>query len=306
MSVIPVGRFAPTPSGRLHPGNILCAMLAYLSVRSKGGRFLLRIEDVDVPRCPRSLARQCIDDLAWLGFTWDEEPLYQSDRTGVYQAALDRLSAAGHTYPCFCTRAQLMSLAAPNLGDTQVVYGRTCASLTPEEAAERAKTRTPAIRLRVPDEEITFTDGLFGPQRENLAQDCGDFILRRSDGLFGYQLAVVVDDALCGVTEVVRGRDILSATPRQLWLQRLLGCPHPEYIHIPLLMDEQGRRLAKRDRDLDLTALAKRFSPPELIGVLAFSAGLTDEPRPMTLEQLIPLFDWSKVKRDDVRLRFAV
>lgn len=298
----PTGRFAPTPSGRLHLGNIFCAMLAYLSVRSKGGRFLLRIEDVDIPRCPRSLARQCIDDLRWLGFTWDEEPLYQSDRSDVYRDVLDRLTDAGHTYPCFCTRAQLMSLAAPNLGDTQVIYQRTCANLTAEEAVEKAKTRAPAIRLRVPDEEIAFTDGLFGRQRENLARDCGDFILRRSDGLYGYQLAVVVDDALSGVTEIVRGRDILSATPRQLHLQRLLGYDTPNYIHIPLLVDHQGRRLAKRDKDLDLTALAQRFTPEDILGMLAYSAGLLEEVRPMTLEALIPLFDWQKVRTDDLRL----
>ena len=298
----PTGRFAPTPSGRLHLGNILCAMLAYLSARSQGGRFLLRIEDVDVPRCPRRLAQQAIDDLRWLGFTWDEEPLYQSDRTEIYREALERLTADGHIYPCFCTRAQLMSLAAPNLGDTQVVYNRACAALTPEEAAERAKTRAPAMRLRVPEEEISFVDGLFGAQRENLARDCGDFILRRSDGLYGYQLAVVVDDALSGVTEVVRGRDILSATPRQIYLQRLLGCPQPEYVHIPLLTDAQGRRLAKRDKDLDLTALSQRSTPEEILGWLACSAGLLPEVRPATLESLIAVFDWAKVKRDDLRL----
>ena len=302
----PTGRFAPTPSGRLHLGNVLCAMLAYLSVRSQGGRFLLRIEDVDVPRCPRSLARQCIDDLQWLGFTWDEAPVYQSDRSELYRQALEQLTAGGHTYPCFCTRAQLMSLAAPNLGDTQVIYQRTCAALTPEEAAERAKTRAPAIRLRVPGEDVAFTDGLFGRQTENLARGCGDFILRRSDGLYGYQLAVVVDDGLQGVTEVVRGRDILSATPRQLYLQRLLGHPQPDYVHIPLLMDEQGRRLAKRDKDLDLTALAQRFTPAEILGMLAWSAGLMEEIRPMTLEQLIPAFHWRKVRREDLRLPAAL
>lgn len=299
---IPTGRFAPTPSGRLHLGNVLCAMLAYLSVRSKGGRFLLRIEDVDAPRCPRRLAQQAIDDLSWLGFTWDEEPLYQSERSDVYRDVLDKLTEDGHIYPCFCTRAQLMSLAAPNLGDTQVVYNRACASLTAAEARERAKTRAPAMRLRVPDEEVAFTDGLFGTQCENLARDCGDFILRRSDGLYGYQLAVVVDDALQGVTEVVRGRDILSATPRQMYLQRLLGYPQPDYVHIPLLMDAQGRRLAKRDKDLDLTALSQRFTPGEILGRLAYSAGLIPEVRPATLESLIGEFDWAKVKRSDLRL----
>ena len=302
----PTGRFAPTPSGRLHLGNILCAMLAYLSVRAKGGRFLLRIEDVDIPRCPRRLARQAIDDLTWLGFTWDEEPLYQSERGDLYQSALDRLAEGGHTYPCFCTRAQLMSLTAPNLGDTQVIYQRTCARLSPEEAARRALTRAPATRLHVPNKDVSFTDGLFGPQTENLERDCGDFILRRSDGLYGYQLAVVVDDALSGVTEVVRGRDILSATPRQLYLQQLLGFSAPEYFHIPLLLDHEGRRLAKRDKDLDLTALSRRFSPEDILGMLAFSAGLLDEVQPIRLEMLIPLFDWQKVKRKDLRLPQAI
>ena len=296
------GRFAPTPSGRLHLGNLLCALLAYLSVRSQGGRFLLRIEDLDVPRCPRRLSLQCIDDLAWLGFTWDEEPLWQSQRSAIYQHYLDELQKQGLIYPCFCTRAQLMASQAPNLGDTQVVYNRACAHLSNEDIARLSQTRSPALRLRVPDAEVTFTDGLFGLQRENLARDCGDFILRRSDGLFGYQLAVVVDDALSGVNEVVRGRDILSATPRQLYLLEKLGFPAPEYVHIPLLMDHAGRRLAKRDKDLDLSALSRRFTPEDILGMLAYSAGIIEENRPMTLEQLIPLFSWEKVKRSDIRL----
>ena len=296
------GRFAPTPSGQLHLGNLLCAMLAYLSARSQGGRFLLRIEDLDVPRCPRRLSDQCIEDLRWLGFTWDEEPLWQSQRSEIYQHYLEELTRQGLIYPCFCTRAQLMASQAPNLGDTQVVYNRACAQLTQEEIALLSAHRSPALRLRVPDEEIAFTDGLFGPQTENLSRDCGDFILRRSDGLYGYQLAVVVDDALSGVNEVVRGRDILSATPRQIYLMEKLGFPVPEYIHIPLLMDAHGRRLAKRDKDLDLSALSRRFTPADILGMLAYSAGIIVENRPMTLEQLIPHFSWEKVKRGDIRL----
>ncbi len=298
-----IGRFAPTPSGRLHLGNVLCAMVAYLSARSQGGRFLLRIEDLDIPRCPASLSRAAIDDLTALGFTWDKEPLYQSQRSDIYRRALQYLTEQGHTYPCFCTRAQLHASIAPNLGDTVVVYPGTCRNLTGEEAAERAKTRTPAIRLRVPEEEITFTDRLYGVQKENLARDCGDFILQRSDGLYGYQLAVVVDDALSGVTEVVRGRDILSATPRQIYLQRLLGYDTPAYLHIPLLMDGDGRRLAKRDRDMDMTALLKRFTPEEILGRLAYAAGLQQEIRPAALEALIPLYDPAKLPREDLRLK---
>lgn len=296
------GRFAPTPSGRLHLGNLLCCLLAYLSVRSQDGRFLLRIEDLDVPRCPHRLSLQAIDDLSWFGFRWDEEPLFQSERSAIYQQHLEQLQKQGLIYPCFCTRAQLMASAAPNLGDTQVVYQRTCAALTPEEAEQLAQTRRPAMRLRVPDEVVTFTDGLYGVQSENLAKDCGDFILRRSDGLFGYQLAVVVDDALSGVNEVVRGRDILSATPRQIYLLKKLGYPLPRYVHIPLLMDADGRRLAKRDKDLDLTALSRRFTAEELLGKLAFSAGILPEERPSSLEELTRLFDWQKVKQEDMRL----
>ena len=296
------GRFAPTPSGRLHLGNLLCCMLAYLSVRSRDGRFLLRIEDLDVPRCPRRLSLQAIEDLSWFGFKWDEEPLWQSERTSVYQEHLDRLSQQGLIYPCFCTRAQLMASVAPNLGDTQVVYQRTCANLTADEIERLSQTRSPAMRLRVPDENVSFTDGLYGVQTENLAKDCGDFILRRSDGLFGYQLAVVVDDALSGVHEVVRGRDILTATPRQIYLLRKLGYPVPEYIHIPLLMDWEGRRLAKRDKDLDLSALSRRFTAQELLGKLAFSAGILPQERPASLEELIKIFDWANVRREDMRL----
>ncbi len=303
MSKPVIGRFAPTPSGRLHLGNVLCAMLAYLSARSQGGRFLLRIEDLDIPRCPAALSRAAVEDLTALGFTWDEPPLYQSQRSEIYQRALQYLTEQGYTYPCFCTRAQLMASVAPNLGDTVVVYPGTCRNLTKTEAAEKAKTRTPAIRLRVPDEEMTFTDRLYGMQTENLARDCGDFILRRSDGLYGYQLAVVVDDALSGVTEVVRGRDILSATPRQMYLQRLLGYDTPSYLHIPLLMDGEGRRLAKRDRDMDMTALLKRFTPEEILGRLAYAAGLQQEIRPTTLEALIPMYDQAKLPKDDLRLK---
>ncbi len=300
-----VGRFAPTPSGRLHLGNILCMLLAYLSARRAGGRFLLRIEDVDVPRCPKRLSDQCIEDLRFLGFDWDEAPLYQSARTALYQQAFDRLTELGLVYPCFCTRAQLHAAQAPNLGDREPVYSGACAHLSVSEVAEREKTRRPAMRLRMPDREISFVDGHCGAYGENLARDAGDVIIRRSDGLFGYQLAVVVDDALSGVNQIVRGRDILTSTPRQIYLQQILGYETPAYYHIPLLTDHQGRRLAKRDKDLDLTALSKAMSPQQILGMLAFSAGILPENRPATLEALIDVFDWNNVKTDDIRLAYT-
>ncbi|MBE5799672.1 MAG: tRNA glutamyl-Q(34) synthetase GluQRS [Clostridiales bacterium] len=304
MSAEVTGRFAPTPSGRLHLGNLLCCLLAYLSARSKGGRFLLRIEDLDVPRCPRRLSDQCIEDLLFLGFDWDEEPLYQSRRTDVYERYLGELEQLGLVYPCFCTRAQLHAAIAPNLGDRESVYSRACANLSADEIAERRKTRCPALRLRVPDEVVSFEDGHFGPVSEHLSRDCGDYIIRRSDGLFGYQLAVVIDDALSGVNEIVRGRDILFSTPRQMHLQRTLGFDSPSYFHIPLLMDAHGRRLAKRDKDLDLTALSKIMTPEQILGMLACSAGVIEENRPASLDELVKAFNWQNVKTEDIRLAY--
>ena len=297
-----VGRFAPTPSGRLHLGNLLCCLLAYLSCKSRGGKFLLRIEDVDIPRCPRRLADQCIEDLSFLGFTWDEPPLFQSERGDIYQAHYDRLRELGLVYPCFCTRAQLHAAQAPNLGDHEPVYAGTCARLTAQEIEEREKTRRPAMRMRVPDKDVSVVDGHYGAFTENLARDCGDYIIRRSDGLWGYQLACVVDDALSGVTEIVRGRDILFSTPRQMELLKPLGFDIPAYDHIPLLTDHEGRRLAKRDKDLDLSALCQRFTPEEILGMLAYASGVIPENRPANLEELVRVFDWKNVKKEDLRL----
>ena len=204
-------------------------------------------------------------------------------------------------YPCFCTRGQLHAPNAPHRSDGEVIYPGTCRNLTQEERAERAKTRRPALRIRVPDEEISFTDLLQGEYRENLARDCGDFILRRSDGVFAYQLAVVVDDGLMGINQVVRGSDLLTSTPRQIFLQRLLGYSTPEYCHVPLLCAPDGRRLSKRESDLTLAALrAAGVTPQEIVGRLACCAGLIDRPEPIRAEELIPLFHPEKLPRGDI------
>ena len=264
------GRFAPSPSGRIHLGNILCCLLAWLSARQKGGRVILRIEDLDIARCPRRYGEQMCRDIQWLGLDWDEGPVIggpsgpyeQSRRTALYQAALRRLEAQGLVYPCFCTRAELHAASAPHREDGQVVYPGTCRGLTAEQAAERARRtgRAPALRLWVPEEEITFTDGHMGEYREWLPADCGDFLLRRSDGIFAYQLAVVVDDAAMGVTEVVRGADLLASTPRQLLLYRLLGLEAPAFYHFPLLLGSDGQRLSKRNADAGLDTLGERYT----------------------------------------------
>ena len=203
------GRYAPSPSGRMHLGNLMCCLLAWLSAKSKGGQVLLRIEDLDTQRCPRAYADAIIDDLAWLGLAADgpEPPIYQSERSAIYQQYFDELTRRGLVYPCFCSRSQLHAASAPHRSDGQVVYAGTCRGLTPAEIAVRTKTRAPAWRVQVPDEVIAFEDGHMGHYAENLARDCGDFYLRRADGVFAYQLAVVVDDALMGVDEVVRFDD---------------------------------------------------------------------------------------------------
>ena len=298
------GRYAPSPSGRMHLGNLLCCLLAWLSAKSKGGQVLLRIEDLDAARCPRRYAEAIVDDLAWLGLAADgpQPPVYQSERAAVYQQFYDRLAAKGLVYPCFCSRSQLHAASAPHRSDGQVVYPGTCRGLTPEEIAEKARRKAPAWRVRVPDEEIAFTDGHLGPYAENLARDCGDFYLRRADGVFAYQLAVVVDDALMGVTEVVRGADLLSSTPRQLWLYRELGLQAPQFYHLPLLLDHEGRRLSKRDGDLDLARLREKWRPEEILGMLAEAAGILPAYRPVSARELVPLFSWGKVKKGDVRL----
>ena len=298
------GRYAPSPSGRMHLGNLLCCLLAWLSAKSKGGQVLLRIEDLDAARCPRRYADAIVDDLAWLGLSADgpQPPVYQSERAAVYQQFYDKLAAKGLVYPCFCSRSQLHAASAPHRSDGQVVYPGTCRGLTPEEIAEKARHKAPAWRVRVPDEEIAFTDGHLGPYAENLARDCGDFYLRRADGVFAYQLAVVVDDALMGVTEVVRGADLLSSTPRQLWLYRELGLQAPQFYHLPLLLDHEGRRLSKRDGDQSLENLRARYTPQEIVGRLAFACGLQDAPRPAAPQDLVGAFDWARVPRHDIFL----
>ena len=298
------GRYAPSPSGRMHLGNLMCCLLAWLSAKSKGGQVLLRIEDLDAARCPRVYADAIMDDLAWLGLAADgpTPTVYQSERSGIYQQYYDILLKKGLVYPCFCSRSQLHAASAPHRSDGQVVYAGTCRGLSDAEVARRSLTRAPAFRVQVPDEEIAFTDGHLGRYAENLARDCGDFYLRRADGVFAYQLAVVVDDALMGVTEVVRGSDLLSSTPRQLWLYRELGLTAPQFYHLPLLLAPDGRRLSKRDGDQSLENLRARYTPQEIIGKLAYVCGLQDTPAPASPQELVSGFSWDKVPKQDILL----
>ena len=305
------GRFAPTPSGRMHLGNLFCSLLAWLAAKKEGGRVVLRMEDLDQLRTSSVYAAQAEADLQFLGLFWDEggslggphAPYDQGSRSPYYQELLGRLEALGLVYPCFCSRAELHAANAPHASDGEVVYAGTCRGLTREEIVEKSRKRPPALRLKVPAEKVAFVDGHYGLVEQDLAAECGDFILRRSDGVFAYQLAVVADDAAMGVTQVVRGRDLLSSAPRQLYLYRLLGFPEPAFAHAPLLLAGDGRRLSKRDRDVSLEALEEKgLTGPEIVGRLAFLAGLLDRPEAARPQDLLPVFAWDKVPREDVCL----
>ena len=294
------GRFAPSPSGRMHLGNVWSCLLAWLSARSAGGGMVLRLENLDPDRCKMEYCDQVMRDLEWLGLDWDGQPMYQSRRTEAYAEAFRSLERQGLVYPCYCTRAERLAASAPHRSDGGAVYDGRCRRLSPGEREALARTRRPAWRVQVPEKTITFRDLLQGEYKEELHRDCGDFILRRSDGVYAYQLAVVVDDGAMGVTQVVRGSDLLDSTPRQLWLQEVLGLPHPAYGHVPLLLAPDGRRLAKRDRDLELGQLRETYAAPELVGRLAFAAGLLPEYAPVTPRELLPLFNWDRVPRGDM------
>ena len=293
-----IGRFAPTPSGRMHLGNVFAGLVAWLSVRSRGGSMVLRMEDLDTQRTSADFADILRDDLRWLGLNWDVETAPQSQRSDVYDRYFEKMMDEGLLYPCYCTRSQLHSVNAPHLSDGTYVYPGTCRTLTEPPAG-----RKPAWRVMVPDREWSIRDRVQGDYSLNLATGCGDMVVRRADGVYVYQLAVTVDDGESGVTEVVRGMDLLSSAPRQMYLQELLGFAHPEYGHVPMLLAPDGRRLSKRDRDLDLGELRKRMSAEELIGHLAFASNLIEKDAPISAAELAGEFTWDRLKGDAIYLQ---
>lgn len=313
----------------MHLGNAWTALLAWLSARSRGGAMILRMEDLDPERCKPHFARHILEDLSWLGLDWDEGPdvggphgpYTQDERRGLYQRCLDELAARQMVYPCTCTRAELRAAQAcqdgvgagtgagggdvaddgaphsgvtqaPHAGEAEPVYAGTCLRLTPEErSARQGRRRGAALRLLVPRVRISFTDRVLGPQSQELAEECGDFVLRRSDGVHAYQLAVVADDADQQITEVVRGADLLTSTARQIHLFQTFGWRAPDYAHVPLLVDPDGRRLSKRRGDVDLGQLRDAgASPHAIVGYLAWKAGLLDAPRRASPQDLVDGF----------------
>ena len=291
-----IGRFAPSPTGRMHLGNVFSALLSWLSVKSKGGKWLLRIEDIDPGRSRQAYADLLMNDLEWLGLTWDGESVYQSQRSDIYEHYFQVLKDQGMTYPCYCTRADLLATQAPHESDGRVVYPGTCRHLPPQPG------KAAATRLIVPNRDISFVDGHYGQQSVNLAHHVGDFIIRRKDGAWAYQLAVVIDDALMGVTEVVRGCDLLLSSPQQMYVAQLLGFTPPQFIHLPLLCNAQGQRLSKRDGGLDMASLRQNHTAPEIIGLLAYYAGLQPTSDPITPQALLSFFSWEQVPQSNVLL----
>ena len=281
----------------MHLGNVFAALIAWLSVRSRDGEMVLRMEDLDTQRTSGEFAQILREDLAWLGLDYDRETAPQSQRSEVYDKYFEILREKGLLYPCYCTRSQLHGVNAPHLSDGTYVYPGTCRNLT-----QPPKGRIPSWRVMVTDKVWTVEDKCQGHYELNLATDCGDMVVRRADGVYVYQLAVTVDDGEAGVTEVVRGMDLLSSAPRQMYLQELFGFPHPEYGHVPMLLAPDGRRLSKRDRDLDLGELRKRISAEQLIGTLAYAGGLIDQKCPISPKELAKEFTWDNLKGDSIYL----
>ena len=286
-----VGRFAPSPTGRMHAGNIYASLVCWLIAKSQGGSITLRIEDLDRDRSRSEYAQQIMRDYEMLGLTWDNGPYYQHNRDTAYLEAFKKLQRSCGVYPCFCSRADLKALSsAPHLGEKSV-YPGICRNLSMQQRAEKALYKNPSYRVIVPSEEIAFTDGIQGEFSQNLATQCGDFLIRRADGMFAYQLAVTVDDAAQGISLVVRGYDLITSTPQQIFILQQLGYPHPTYAHVPLFVNEQGKRLSKRDKSASLEHMLETYgSSAAALGHIAFVGKLTEYNEPATAQDLLSQF----------------
>ncbi|EFU39992.1 Glutamate--tRNA ligase [Paenibacillus vortex V453] len=306
------GRFAPTPSGKMHIGNALTALLGWLQIRSMNGQYILRIEDIDTQRSRQELTVEILRDLEWLGLDWDEGPgrdgdygpYHQAARQALYEREITKLQHNHLLYPCYCSRADITaaSRAPHGIASEGLRYPGTCRYLSEEEATIRKLRKKPSLRMKVPQQRISFIDGIAGAQ-SYLLSDGGDFVVCRADDMISYQLAVVVDDALMDITHVLRGADLLDSTPRQLLLYQALGYEPPQFAHTPLMVDAEGRRLAKRTRGLSLSFLRGQGVKPErVIGWLAWTAGLLEKPELVTPADLISLFDLSKIPSSPIKI----
>ena len=292
-----VVRFAPSPSGRMHAGNIASALITWLLARLQDGRIVLRIEDLDRSRSKQEHIDNILHDFENLALTWDDGPYYQSGNQDAYIDAFRKLSESEHIYPCFCSRADLAAARAPHEGEC-AVYPGTCRHLSSEEVSHAFERKQPSYRIEVPHRTISFDDLFQGNRSYALDSQCGDAILRRSDGGFSYQIAVSVDDAQQGITLVSRGDDLLSSTPLQIFLQESLGYDAPGYAHIPLLVSPDGVRLSKRNEDASIDEMLAVFQTYEgIIGHIAFLYGLIDEDSPISPDELSKMLDMAALRK---------
>jgi glutamyl-tRNA synthetase len=298
-----VGRLAPSPTGSLHLGHARTFLLAWWHARARGGRVLLRLEDLDQERVKPGMQDECLATLAWLGLDWDGEPLVQSREPGPARAARAELVARGLAYGCDCSRKDIERAAsAPHEGDGELRYPGTCRA---RGLLAHGAQRALGLRFAVPAGELELEDGCAGRFRTDVAREVGDFLLARRDGTLAYQLAVVVDDARTGVNEVLRGADLLSSAARQALLQRALGLPTPRWYHVPLVLEADGRRLAKRSGALALAALRARDVDPRAIVAWAARSAGQEAPEPLTPAELLPRFELARLPRTPVRLAGA-
>ncbi len=300
------GRYAPSPSGVMHLGNLAACLLAWLDIRKLGGRLVFRMEDLDPERSSAEFAQNIASALTRLGLNWDEgypaAGYSQGERTALYEDVFGQLLKKDMLYPCYCSRSERLAASAPHPGEPRTDPGCKCRHFSAAQRRElEAAGRCPAWKIKVPDKTISFTDGHYGSFSEKLA-DSGDFIIKRSDGVFAYQLAVSFDDMDMGIDRVVRGRDLLSSTARQIWLISELGGTAPQYCHAPLLVTDGSRKLSKRFGDLNTDALLERYSPEELLGYIAGLLGISDGSAE-SADRLLERFSWDSVARDDIIIK---
>jgi glutamyl-tRNA synthetase len=298
-------RLAPSPTGALHLGNARTFFVNWLLARQNGWKILLRIEDLDGPRIKRGAANQLLDDLRWLGLDYDQGPIYQSDRTGEYANAIEKLLSDGLAYPCICTRKEVETAAsAPHAEDGSTLYPGTCRGRFSTVAEAGAFSgRASAIRFRVPEQIIKWNDLFAGEQSYDVASQLGDFVIAKADGTAAYQLAVVVDDAASEITHIVRGDDLLDSTPRQMLLYQALGMQEqiPKYYHLPLVVGPDGRRLAKRHGDTRLATYRENGVPASrILGLLAQWSGINAGENVADIRSLIDRFDLNLLSKSPV------
>lgn len=300
------GRYAPSPSGVMHLGNLAACLLAWLDIRKLGGRLIFRMEDLDPERSSAEFAQNIASALTRLGLNWDagypDAGYSQGERTALYEDVFGLLLKKDMLYPCYCSRSERLAASAPHPGEQRTDPGCKCRHFSAAQRRElEAAGRRPAWKIKVPDKTISFTDGHYGSFSENLAES-GDFIIKRSDGVFAYQLAVSFDDMDMGIDRVVRGRDLLSSTARQIWLISELGGTTPQYCHAPLLVTDGSRKLSKRFGDLNTDSLLERYSPEELLGYIAGLLGISDGSAE-SADSLLERFSWDSVAKDDIIIK---